>query len=58
MNAINKYLNQKTEMLRFRTSEKTQTHTKSMQKKIETLPKGKSTRKTKSGDKKSNLFPK
>ena len=45
-------------MLRFRTSEKTQTHTKSMQKKIETLPKGKSTRKTKSGDKKSNLFPK
>ena len=45
-------------MLRFRTSEKEQTHTKSMQQKIETLPKGKITRKTKSGDKKSKRFPK
>ena len=43
-------------MLRFRTSEKPQTHTKSMQQKTHT--KGHVTRKTKSGDKKSKRFPK
>ena len=45
-------------MLRFRTSEKPQTHTKSMQQKNKTHTKGHVTRKTKSGDKKSKRFPK
>ena len=44
-------------MLRFKTSEKGQTHTKSLQNKILTLTKGHSTRKTKSGDKKATTFP-
>ena len=43
-------------MLRFRTSEKPQTHKKSMQKK-KTHTKGHVTRKTKSGDKSQNDFP-